>query len=206
MGRITSFELTADQHNELVAERVTAKRNGNHELSRKIRAIILLGVNRKKRAEVAEICEASLRAIYLWQQKFRQSGVDGLREHYKPKRCSLSELQQIELASVVNAGPEAAGFDTGTWTAALIGDIIKDRYGVSYSISAVTKLLHRLNFSVQLPQVQLARADPKAQQRWVNKTYPAIQRRARKEGGVVFFSETSASSSSPVLEPARGPR
>ncbi|MBX3169599.1 MAG: winged helix-turn-helix domain-containing protein [Candidatus Eremiobacteraeota bacterium] len=115
--------------------------------------------------------------------------MQGLRENYKPRKSNLTNLQQQELHSIVIEGPEAAGLDTGTWTAALVRDVIEKRFGVTYPTSAVPKILHRLSFSAQLPQVQLARADPRAQKKWVEKAYPAILRRSRKEGGVVFFQD-----------------
>lgn len=206
MGRHTSFKLTIEDHNELVQARRDAKKSKDYELSRRLRAVILLGTGQKKKIEVAEICEVGVTTVYDWQRKYRKHGLDGLREHYKPKKCRMTGTQQEELEELLVSGPEAAGHDTGVWTTALIGKEIKERYGIAYSISAVTKLLHRLGFSAQLPQVQLARADPKAQKKWQNKTYPAILRRARKERGRVFFSGTSASSNNRAQEPVPGPR
>lgn len=206
MGRHSSLRIDATEHNTLIAAREAAKKAKNHELSLRIRAIILLGVVGKKKTEVAEICEIGLTTVYLWQRKYKKGGVEALKDNYKPKKCSLSVEAQQTLSEIVMAGPEAAGLDTGTWTAALVGDVIKERFGTVYSVSAVTKLLHRLNFSAQIPQVQLARADPRAQRKWQEKTYPAILRRARKDGGRVFFSRTNASSSSPDQEPQPGPK
>lgn len=206
MSRRSSLTIDSETHNTLVAAREAAKKAKDHELSLRIRAIILLGVLGKKKTEVAEICEIGLTTVYLWQRKYKSGGIEALRDNYKPKKCSLSEEAQNVLSEIIMAGPEAAGLDTGTWTAALVGEVIKDRFGTVYSVSAVTKLLHRLNFSAQIPQVQLARADPKAQKKWQEKTYPAILRRARKDGGRVFFSRTNASSNSPAQERPRGPR
>jgi transposase len=200
MGQTSKFVLTDEEHNELVDARKEAKKSKDFELANRIRAILLLGSEGKKRAEVAEICDCSLRSVFHWQNKYRNGGVAALPDDYKPRECSLSCEQQAILSQLVNDGPEAAGFDTGTWTAALLSDVVRERFGVVYTVSGMTRLLHRLNFSVQLPQVQLARADPRAQKRWAQKTYPAIQRRARKERGVVFFSETNASSNNPDLE------
>lgn len=204
MARQSEFKLDADLHNQLVAERLAAKKAKDFDYAQRLRVIILLGAHGKKRTEVAEMLDISESAIYLWLRKFRSAGVQGLRDNYKPRKCNLSEAQQQQLRTIVIDGPEAAGLDTGTWTAALVRDVIEDRFGITYSISAVLKILHRLNFSAQLPQVQLARADPAAQKKWVDKTYPAILRRARKEGGVVFFSRTNASSNNRAQGPGPG--
>jgi transposase len=38
-------------------------------------------------------------------------------------------------------------------------------------------LLHALGFSVQRPKKLLARADPKAQERWIRHTYPGLKKK-----------------------------
>lgn len=206
MPRRSTFTLDSELQNQLVAERLAAKKAKDHDYAQRLRVIILLGAHGRRRSEVAQMLDVSESAVYLWLRKFRKDGIQGLRDNYKPRKSMLSDEQQKALRDVVLDGPEAAGFDTGTWTAALVGDVIKERFGIAYSISAVVKILHRLNFSVQLPQVQLARADPAAQKKWIDKTYPAILRRARKEGGVVFFSKTNAYSSNRVHGPEPGRR
>lgn len=206
MGRCSDFTLEPREHDRLVVARVEAQKAKDQALSLRIRAVILLGVHRKKRTEVAEICETSVSTVYEWQRRYLTGGINGLRDRYKPKKCALSDEQLVELDQILISGPEATGLDTGTWTAALVREVIKERFGTVYSVSAVTKLLHRLSFSAQVPKIQLARADPKAQKRWVKKTLPDIMRRARKEGGRVFFSRTRASSSSPGPEPEHGPK
>ena len=204
MPKQSGFKLEPALHDQLVVERLAAKKSKDFDYAQRLRVIILLGAHGKKRTEVAQMLDVSESAVYLWLRKFRCSGIQGLRDNYKPRKSNLTDDQREELRSIVIAGPEAAGLDTGTWTAAIIRDVIEKRFGVTYSTSAVLKILHRLNFSPQLPQVQLARADPLAQKKWVEKTYPAILRRSRKEGGVVFFSKTNAFSSNRAQEPEPG--
>lgn len=204
MGRTSEFELSVEQHNQLIDARASAKKAKDYKLSVRIRAILLLGTQGKKREEVAEICETGLSTIYLWQRRYQKLGLEGLIDQYKSRPCRLTETQQSELATVIEEGPEACGFDTGIWTSPLVGKVIKERYGIVYSVSAIARLLHRLNFSVQLPQVQLARADPAAQAKWSNEDYPAIQKRAEEAGGVVFFFRTKRSSNNRAAGPGHG--
>ena len=198
MGRCSDFTLQPREHDRLIVARLEAQKAKDQALSLRIRAIILLGAVGKKRVEVAEICETSVSTVYSWQRRYLADGLEGLRDKYKPKKCALSEEQLAELDQILISGPEATGLDTGTWTAALVRDVIKEQFGTAYSVSAVTKILHRLSFSAQVPKIQLARADPKAQKRWIKRTLPGIMKRARKEGGRVFFSRMRASSSSPA--------
>jgi hypothetical protein len=94
MSRRSSLTIDSETHNTLVAAREAAKKAKDHELSLRIRAIILLGVLGKKKTEVAEICEIGLTTVYLWQRKYKSGGIEALRDNYKPKKCSLSEEAQ----------------------------------------------------------------------------------------------------------------
>ena len=203
MGRHSDFELNPDQVTELVSARNEAKKARDYEFANRARVVLLLGSG-SKRVEAAKTCEVSESAVYLWQRRYKALGLKGLRDHYKPRPCRLDARQQAELQSLIEGGPESAGFDVGIWTSAMVVDIIKEKYGVAYSVSAVARLLHRLEFSFQLPQVQLSRADPEAQKEWKETVYPAILQRAAEEGGVVFFSETRQCSSSPERVAKRG--
>lgn len=99
------------------------------------------------------------------------------------KRGDLTGEQLGELAAVVSAGPEAAGYNSGVWTGPMIGDWIQREYGVKYHNHHIPRLLHRLGFSVQRPRKRLARADLEKQEYWLRARLPAIKKkRPRAEG------------------------
>lgn len=59
----------------------------------------------------------------------------------------------------------------------MIGDLIEDRFGVSYHNHHIPRLLHQLGFSVQKPRKRLARADAGAQEYWLRERFPAIKKK-----------------------------
>ena len=195
--------LSDAQREELVVAREEARRAKDHRLSVRIRAILLATDGKHTRWQIAEICEVGLTTVFLWQRIYGEDGLGGLKGRYKPRSCALGdeELEQFKLA--LDGGPEAAGFDTGIWTAALAATLIKQLFGVEYTVSGVTKVLRRLRYSVQVPKVQLARASEEAQRVWKEETFPAIVKRAEEVDGTLFFT-TNAASSSQERRPARG--
>lgn len=203
MGRSPEFRLSDAQREELVVAREEARRAKDYRLSLRIRAILLAADGEHTRWEIAEICEVGLTTVFLWQRIYGEDGLRGLMGRYKPRSCALGdqELEQFKLA--LDGGPEAAGFDTGIWTAALAATLIKQLFGVEYTVSGVTKVLRRLGYSVQVPKVQLARASEEAQRVWKEETFPAIVKRAEEVDGTLFF-KTNAASSSQERRPARG--
>jgi transposase len=205
MGRPADFRLTTKEYNALVEARKEAKKAKDAALSLHIRGLLLVASG-KTREEAAEMCEVSVRAIFRWQERYREGGIEGLRAAPRPGReRRLTEEQRQELAAIVEAGPAAAGLDVGIWTSPILAEVIRRRFGVRYSHSQVRRILHQLGFSVQFPRKKLARADHQAQEEWLNETLPGILKRVKEEGGV-FFLRTRSSSSSPGRRAGPGHR
>jgi transposase len=113
-----------------------------------------------------------------WLAWYEADGIAGLRTRVasgRPPRLSLD--QRLKLTRVVEAGPVAAGFRSGVWTGALVGEWIREHFGVEYHPQHIPRMLHQLGFSVQRPRKRLARADREAQALWLRKTLPAIKKK-----------------------------
>jgi hypothetical protein len=104
---------------------------------------------------------------------------------------------------VVEAGPQAAGFQSGVWTGALVGQWIEQRFGVHYHPQHIPRILHQLGFSVQRPRKRLARADLERQAAWLRTLFPAIK---KKRPGVAASScsKTRQASGSMARSTRRG--
>lgn len=89
----------------------------------------------------------------------------------------LGEAQQQELITLIEAGPQSAGYGAGIWTGPMIGDLILHDFGVRYHNHHVPWVLHRLGFSVQRPRKRLARADLEKQEIWLREAFPALNNR-----------------------------
>ena len=76
----------------------------------------------------------------------------------------------------MDSGPIAYGFNSGVWTCPMVARVIEEEFSLSYHPAHVSKILHRMGFSVQRPRKELARADPDKQSRWVRYTYPNIKK------------------------------
>jgi transposase len=119
-------------------------------------------------------------SVNRWLQWYEALGVEGLKTASPPGAApKLTDEQRQELVAVVEAGPLAAGYQSGVWTGPMIGDLIERRFGVRYHKHNVPRLLHELRFSVQRPRKRLARADAVKQATWWNETFPAIKKSPR---------------------------
>lgn len=174
---IESSRTTVKEIAKLTVLLHEARADGDLATWRRARAVLGYVQGRKVIA-LAELLDVSRGAINQWLRWFNADGTDGLRP--RPRLGAsrrLSEEQQAELVTVIEAGPQAAGYLTGIWTGPMIGDLIHRRYGVRYHNHHVPRLLHKLGFSVQRPRKRLARADLERQEVWLRKQFPAIKKR-----------------------------
>jgi transposase len=117
-------------------------------------------------------------SVNRWLQWYEAMGIDGLLTGVAPgAQPRLTDDQRSELTGIVEAGPLAAGYQSGVWTGPMIGDLIAQRFGVAYHNHHIPRLLHQLGFSVQRPRKRLARADALAQEYWLRERLPAIKKK-----------------------------
>jgi len=82
---------------------------------------------------VADRLGVDRRSVRRWKRAHRRQGPAGLRARPASGRPSkLSTMQRRQLARLVVAGPEAAGYRTGLWTCRRIVELIRDRFDVLY--------------------------------------------------------------------------
>jgi transposase len=144
-------------------------------------------------------------SINRWLQWFEALGTDGLRTGKAPGNPpKVSKEQRAELASIIEAGPQSAGFTSGMWTGPMIGDLIRKRFGVSLHNHSVPRMLNQMGFSVQRPRKRLARADAEKQAIWLKVRFPALKKK-RPPAAASFSSRTKRASGSTELFTRHGP-
>jgi transposase len=150
-----------------------------HDLDKYVRIQGLLLVHRGFReTEAADIIGVGRRTLQDWIHRYRNNGIEGLdKGPYPGGKSKLSDEQKSELAEIIAAGPEAAGYDTGVWIAPIVVELVKKRYGVSYSSSQIARILHDLKFSVQYPTKKFSKADEEAQEKWLTQELSEIKKK-----------------------------
>jgi len=180
---ISAWRRTRPERRRLQALLQKSKKRGDLKTWRRAKAV--LGYIRGKSViAMSEELDVARASINRWLQWFEAEGTDGLRPRKHPGSFPrLTGMQLTLLVAVIEAGPQAAGYDTGVWTDPMIGDWIRREFGVSYHNHHIPRLLHRLGFSVQRPRKRLARADAEKQEYWLRHRLPAIKKRPQRAEG-----------------------
>jgi len=93
--------------------------------------------------------------------------------------CKLTGAQVRELEAVLDAGPAAWGWEDQCWTLARIAEVVRRRFGVTYTPAGLDLLLHRIGWSVQVPARQAAERNEEQITAWQEATWPVIKGRRR---------------------------
>jgi putative transposase len=172
------FSVDVQRYEELRSELERAKSANDYSMVVRVRALLLVNGGSSE-WEAAAILDVGRSSVQRWIGRYRRGGVGGLRKGPFPgSRSSLPPEQKEELASLIEGGPENAGLDTGVWTAPIIADLVKRRFGVSYSASQIRRILHGLGFSLQFPRRKLSGADRRLQANWLRNELPKIKKKS----------------------------
>lgn len=141
--------------------------------------------------DVARTLGLSRSTVFGWAQAYREGGAAALKAKPIPGRPpKLTDAQQQKLLTLMTgADPRQLGFDFALWTRDMAVALIKREFGVSMSVSAVGRLLHRLGLSVQRPLWRAWQQNEEAVRAWKEADFPAIRDAAARVGGTIYFGD-----------------
>ena len=89
--------------------------------------------------------------IYPWLRAARKGGEASLKLRPatgRPSELTNKQMQQVR-RWIIGKDPRQYGFDFGLWTRRIVADLIRDKYGLSLSVTAVGRLLAKLEITPQ---------------------------------------------------------
>ena len=162
-------------------------------------AIRLMAVKRVREGEIPSEVIASYgmnrTTIHKWLSRAKGKGA-GLRKLKarkapgRPRKLRGKQEQQV-FRWINGKNPLQYGFDFGLWTRRIVGELVREKYGVKLSPGAVGALLARLNLTPQKPLQRAYQRDKEAIERWQRETYPEIARKAKAQAADIYFWDES---------------
>src|SRR3989337_3880510 len=144
---------------------------------RRLRAVALLTQGHAP-VEVARMVGVNRRSVRRWKAAYRKKGRPALEARPasgRPPKLPASQTRRLERELL--RGAKAAGFATDLWTCPRVARIIRDRFGVTYHVDHVGRLLRDLGWSPQKPQRRAVERDEAEIQRWVKQEWPRVKKK-----------------------------
>ena len=141
--------------------------------------------------DVADLYDVGRSTVYNWWKEYQKKGPAALIVKNAPGRTPrLTEKQREQLRKlVVGKDPRQLQFDFALWTRQMVRDLIKSKFGVSYTPQAVGNILRDMGLSPQRPLVRAYEQNPERVRKWKEEEYPAIVKAAKAAGGCIFFCD-----------------
>src|SRR5512135_148448 len=104
-------------------------------------------------------------------------------------RLLAREQEQGIQQAIETKTPPELEIPSALWTRRAVRDFIHQQFGIRLPIRTVGEYLRRWGYTPQKPVRKAYKQDPKAVAQWLEQTYPAIERRAAKEGGEIHWGD-----------------
>jgi transposase len=112
------------------------------------------------------------------------------RQRGRPRGGSLNDRQvSIIVRLLRDRRPDQLKLPFYLWTREAVAQLIERRWGIALSVWTVGRYLAAWGFTPQKPIRRAFERDPKAVRRWLKDDYPAIRRRARREGAEIYWGD-----------------
>lgn len=146
---------------------------------RRIRAINLLEQGRAP-VEVAHMIGVDRRSVRRWNAAYRKKGAHALKAKPAAGRPPVLDIKaRRRMERVLLKGAAAAGFPTDLWTCPRVAQVIQSRFGVSYHVDHIGRLLHGLGWSPQKPERRAVERDEAEIRRWAKEDWPRVKKTLR---------------------------
>jgi len=184
-----TLRLTPSLRQQLYRRLHQAYTSGSLRVVKRLHALLAItaGMTVHEVVQMLDVGEQTVRDDlnrFLWQ------GIASVIYKRPPGRpAKLTQTQRKALAALIEAGPQAAGYPSGCWSATIIEDLIHRHFGVAYHPHYICTLLDNLGFSYQKARFVAAHLDEATRLEWRHHTWPAVLRKARQRKALLLCGD-----------------
>ena len=149
-----TIRLTPLMRQQLYRRLHQAYASGSLRLVKRIHALLAIAEGMAVR-EVAQMLALGEQTVRDYLNGFLWRGVASLVYQRPPGRpAKLTKTQRQALAALIEAGPQAAGYPSGCWSATMMQDLIQRHFGVEYHPHYICTLLWLAAPTWAFPQIR----------------------------------------------------
>jgi transposase len=148
--------------------------------------------NGKSQAEVSTVLSVSPKTVWRWVNAFRRKGNKGLQAGRRGRRPgeqkALDRRQEARVRrAVVGKNPDQLALPGLVWTRPQVRQLVRNWFGIDLSLVTIGKYLRSWGLSPQKPVRRAYEQNPEAVAHWLEVTYPAIAKKAKKEKAIILW-------------------
>src|SRR5688572_4004696 len=103
---------------------------------------VLLVLRGLSAVEAGRLLGDPQRTVAYWAKRFKEQGLNGLRDGVKPGRpASVTGTQAKGLNAALKNSPRDLGLDADNWTGLLVAKFLRKRYGIKLTMRHCRRLL-----------------------------------------------------------------
>lgn len=158
---------------------------------RVVNAVLTEGLTQTAAARMFGVSRVSVNG---WMKAIKEAGdtalASGRRGRPAESGAALKPWQAATVCNIMRAGcPDQMKLPFALWTREAVQRLIHEKFGMELAVTTVGNYLRRWGFTVQKPTVRAyERSDAKVRA-WLEEEYPAILRRAKAEGALVWWGD-----------------
>jgi transposase len=143
------------------------QKDDKYKIGMKLNAIYQLSKGMSSR-KLVEFYGTSFKQILNWVHRFEAEGVEGLKDKAGRGRKSKLSGEQIEsLKEIISSKcPIDFGYNTNTWTGAILMELISKEFNTIYKKTQVYNLLKQMGFTFQKAKGKYPEADIEKQEKF----------------------------------------
>lgn len=170
------------------------KRRGNKDVQEatRLKVCTYLRKNLGTQKQAAEIFGLSIRSVNRIWATYKIKGSRGVQSKKRGVQGGkkITGVQAAEVRRLIkDKMPDQLKLPFGLWTREAVQQLIGDKYGIELSRWQVGRYLKSWGYTPQKPISKAYEQDPKRVAQWLDKEYPAIKKKAKKQNAVIYFED-----------------
>lgn len=167
----------------------------NQETQEELRIrCVKLVLSGKKHQEVAEIMGFTRQVITRWYGIYKKGGMKALKKKTRGRRQGnqrrLTQVQEKRIKQLIkDKTPDQLKLSFALWTRQAVKEIVEQEFAINLPIRTIGEYLKRWGYTPQKPLKRAYEQQPKAVQKWLNETYPEIEKQAKEEGAEIHWGD-----------------
>lgn len=140
--------------------------------------------------DIADSCGMHRGTVSNWLRKYRNDGIDGLKEKKAPgAKPKLDSEDLSKLYAIIEQPASSFGFETDLWDCPRLKQVIEIRIGKKLDSSNVWRLLKKMNLSPQKPERRSKEQNILEVKKWLDEAWPEIKKHAKRWQAIIYFQD-----------------